>query len=511
MNNKNLKVTHVESKYYELDSNKPLIFSKKVNNKSKVIPLKVMNNNLGQVRHFPPAAQEWFNSVYTYNNNYIKLLPTADKTLMNLVKSYFNFYFSKKVLKAKRLPTRFKRLSVKKIFVGKGELKHTSSKVIITLYIYNKERSLLMKKIKKLLVNLFFPKKTLRKYGSKIVGVNKTASYNRYLSIREYLNLPNHYNDYISLTNNLVDNVTNNINETHNIIMDEQNKEDSFNDSINFFSSKYLEYNNFEEKLFNHYLKGLKRYKLLLDLNKIKFEESFLSELSRLISNVYNKEVEFNIVNLKKLHLNSDIFTQAVSLKLRNRNNKLYRVLKSSLSGVKLPNVNREKYNKGNKELLLINEIKNQRVNSLLNKDIINNDPLNTLLSNIFPLTDNLQREIKSRWSIVKRSITLKSYILKSLKHMNMAGIRIEAKGRLTRRFTASRSVFKMKWKGGLKNIDSSFKGLSAVMLRGHAKSNIQYSNLNSKNRNGAFGVKGWVSSNLLSLFILYAMYKYYQ
>jgi hypothetical protein len=29
--------------------------------------------------------------------------------------------------------------------------------------------------------------------------------------------------------------------------------------------------------------------------------------------------------------------------------------------------------------------------------------------------------------------------------HKDMAGIRLEAKGRLTRRFTASRSVFKIK------------------------------------------------------------------
>jgi hypothetical protein len=65
----------------------------------------------------------------------------------------------------------------------------------------------------------------------------------------------------------------------------------------------------------------------------------------------------------------------------------------------------------------------------------------------------------------------------------------------LTRRFTASRSVFKVKWKGNLKNIDSSYKGLSTVMLRGHAKSNVQYTNVNSKNRNGSFGIKGWVSS----------------
>jgi hypothetical protein len=32
-------------------------------------------------------------------------------------------------------------------------------------------------------------------------------------------------------------------------------------------------------------------------------------------------------------------------------------------------------------------------------------------------------------------------------------------------------------------------------MLRGIVKSNLQYSTINSKNRNGAYGVKGWVSS----------------
>ena len=76
-----------------------------------------------------------------------------------------------------------------------------------------------------------------------------------------------------------------------------------------------------------------------------------------------------------------------------------------------------------------------------------------------------------------------------------MAGVRVEAKGRLTKRFTASKSVFKMRWKGGLKNVDSSFKGLSAVMLRGIFKSNVQYSLINSKTRNGAFGIKGWVAN----------------
>jgi hypothetical protein len=32
-------------------------------------------------------------------------------------------------------------------------------------------------------------------------------------------------------------------------------------------------------------------------------------------------------------------------------------------------------------------------------------------------------------------------------------------------------------------------------MLRGIVKSNVQYSVINSNNRNGAFGVRAWVSS----------------
>ena len=33
---------------------------------------------------------------------------------------------------------------------------------------------------------------------------------------------------------------------------------------------------------------------------------------------MYSKKVEFNIVNLKKMHLNTDILTQAIILKLKN-------------------------------------------------------------------------------------------------------------------------------------------------------------------------------------------------
>ena len=38
-----------------------------------------------------------------------------------------------------------------------------------------------------------------------------------------------------------------------------------------------------------------------------------MSKLIYLVKKLYNKEVEFNIVKLKKMHLNSDIYTQVVS------------------------------------------------------------------------------------------------------------------------------------------------------------------------------------------------------
>ena len=134
---------------------KPFIFTKKINNKYKVIPLNIITNTSGPIRHFPPATKEWFNSIYVFNKNSIKNLSIADKNLIRLIKSYFNFYFNNSILKSKRITTRFRRLAVNKIFISKAELKHTNSKVVITLYIYNEERRILIRKIKRLEAILF--------------------------------------------------------------------------------------------------------------------------------------------------------------------------------------------------------------------------------------------------------------------------------------------------------------------------------------------------------------------
>jgi hypothetical protein len=203
------------------------------------------------------------------------------------------------------------------------------------------------------------------------------------------------------------------------------------------------------------------------------------------------------------MHLSSDIFTQAVALKLKNRDNKLYKVLTSSLTRVPIRNERRdsEGFNKFKKEEYIVNKIRNTSVSTMFDnntlslsdnkQNLLTKDSLNNLLLYFFPSANTLEDEIKKRFSVIKLPISINNYVLKNLKHLKLSGVRVEAKGRLTRRFTAQRSVFKLKYKGGLKNVDSSFRNLPAVMLRGVVKSNVQYSLFSSKNRVGAYGVKG--------------------
>ena len=46
-------------------------------------------------------------------------------------------------------------------------------------------------------------------------------------------------------------------------------------------------------------------YKQILYINKAKFENSYLQGLISLIKKIFNKNVEFNIINLKYFYFNS--------------------------------------------------------------------------------------------------------------------------------------------------------------------------------------------------------------
>jgi hypothetical protein len=680
---------------FNVKKNTPKLF----NNKIKTIvnkPLTYINNDMGKIKHFTPAAQEWFNSIYAYDHNYIKSLPVADKHLMSLLKSYFNMQIKDEKIKNKRNIIKNRRESTKRVFIGRGELKHSNNKVIITFYVYNTEGMFLWGNVKKAWEKLYRPKKYLeisiyddtkdKEVKSQYEPFNLISWLNvlknKYLlrtlrdkkTKKEVNNIllftkptPNSENFELDLNNlvyllnmlghsknsqelklkinkintvaqelelkkineintvrqelefnlnkintvvqelklywnkmNVVQELELNLNkinlgqkelkwsEIENIVAEKNKQKKTKNlgslfkksqwTLINIYTKnkkidkiikinkdidKKFEIISFNRPLFlkhgqilpineninnkrviklnrplslNEFLfqfdfdtyinnmekndilnkinlstfvniikkkvqEGYRDAHLLLPLylfnfNKTKFGMYLMEKFTHLVKSLYNKEVVFNIVNLKKMHLSTDIYTQAVVLKLKNRDNKLYRVLKSSLRKIKIPNFNKinEKKNKPNKNEFIDNKIRNSLINSMFTKEDVK-DPLNNLLLKFFPSAENLQKSLVKKGSVKNYSVSLKDYVLMYLKHIKVRGIRVEAKGRLTRRFTASRSVFKMKWKGGLKNVDSSFKGLSTIMLRGYVKSNAQYSFLSSKNRNGAFGVKGWVSN----------------
>ena len=84
-----------------------------------------------------------------------------------------------------------------------------------------------------------------------------------------------------------------------------------------------------------------------------------------------------------------------------------------------------------------------------------------------------------------------KNSILNVIKQQVVSGVRFEASGRLTRRLTAMRAVFKYRYTGSLQNLRSTLTRKPSTLLRGHVKSNSQYTIINSKTRNGAFGLKG--------------------
>lgn len=185
-----------------------------------------------------------------------------------------------------------------------------------------------------------------------------------------------------------------------------------------------------------------KHYQQLIFINKSKLNYNYLQYLKKYLEKMYNKNVEFNLVNLRRFYLNSDILSESVILKIRKNRRKLLKFLNTLKRKVKV----RNKKN---------------------------------LYKPIFNKLNNIDKKY------------LEGVVIRDIKYKHVTGFRLETSGRLTRRYTASRSVSKLRYKGNLLNIDSSYRGLSSILLKGNLKSNLQYTRLKSKTRIGSFGVKG--------------------
>jgi hypothetical protein len=353
----------------------------------------------------------------------------ADKTISSLLENYFNLYNQKLEIISKELKIR--KFSSHKIFISKSEFKHTNNKIIINIYIYNRQKINYLN----LLKNNFIEKNFI---NIKSVHVLKQKA--------KYIN-----------------NLNNKLNYMYNLI----NNKDNFLIYKNIYTNEYL------KTCINRQILYL-YYKRLLLFNQLKLRYVYLQYIINVIKKIYNKNIELNIINLKYFYLNSDIFTKSIINKITKNRTKVNNLFKTAIQKVKIVNnikMFRNEEKKNFNLLNIINTIDKRKIKSYLFKN-----SLNKLILRIYQ-----QYSLKTNRKIIFDRINNK-YI---------TGIRLEASGRLSRRFTASRSLSKLKYKGSLRNRNSSYKGLSSIIMRGNIKSNLQYTNLNSIANIGTFGIKG--------------------
>lgn len=469
------------------------ILKTNLKNNSKLRPFNRTIGDVGKMQYFPAWSKEWRNSVYHYNSNLIKNFPVYDINIYKIIKSYFNMFFNHQFLKYDYIRPKRRRLSFNKIFLARPEIKHTNSKAIITLYAFNREKFALLKKIKILTI--------LTKKIIKTILFESRGDYRRNYLLK-------------------IENIFFKFNMISAILKDRNILQDFYAYYLTLKTSKSKakeQANKWIKLIFNKELILIRKYKFRLNLNKYKFEDKLLYGLSNIIRKLYNKEIEFNIVNLKNIVFNTDLFTQISTLKIKKRNAKVVRIMNIMLNKAKLPYFNRIRErgrldNDVNLRLveniyktLNIRNILSTRVSTLdklLNKVYVRAQALNDkLLPGRQCRPKNILRVGLCQQALIHRGASsfspeagLCDMVFNSIKYKNMAGIRMEVKGRLTKRYRADRSVYKLRWKGGLKNIDSSFKGFSVRKNRGHINPNVGYSIFTSKRRVGAFAVKGWMA-----------------
>lgn len=387
-------------------------------------------------KDFPISTREWSNSIYVFNKSTLGLITHTATCSIKLIKSYLSLYSSKIAIKPRKF-RRFRRFSNHKIYVGGAGFKHTNDKVIVTIYTYNREK----------FNYLYFLNK-------KFLSINKKTTFKIYK--RFYL-IKNKALNFIKKANKDKYNLIRCLNKLGRIVN---------NYKITYINDYLI---NYYKLWVNKSLKKVKLYfyyKQLLYASVSKFNYTYLQTLKSYIEKIYSKKAEFNIINLKYHYLNSDILSESITLKITKNRRKMRKYLKRLIRKIKVCKTDKSIYYTANQ----LNLMKNTGW-----------DPVEILLSNK-PKLSNQE--------------PAKQVALQEIKYKRLSGVRLEASGRLTRRYTASRSVSKLEYKGNLRNVDSTYKGLSTVILKGNLRSNLQYTKLKSKTRIGSFGIKGWVSGS---------------
>lgn len=342
-----------------------------------------------------------------------------------------------------------------RLFNSKPEIKQNNNKVIITIYVYNRKRHYFIHRLKKIIKIFSFKSSRI----NKLSGNNdfKASIINNNKKRKIVLN---------TLKNKSVHIILLYLKKTFNINKLAVNKNlpilrvnNPVSDINPVFGSTKIDKNIFMYKY----------YCTMLYFNSYLFNANNLLPLKVILTNIYTKKIELNIVNLKYLYLDSNIFAEAITRKLTDRKKRVLRVLKLGLKLTKQP------YFKIH-----------------LHKEIIK---LHFLFYDKNLNIQFYQNDIATNKYLIYKPYAYKlRLLLYHMKQKIITGIKLQGTGRLTKRLTASRSISKVKYMGSLKNINSSYESISTVMLRGFVKSNLQYININDHNRNGSFGTKVSIS-----------------
>lgn len=395
----NIKLNIIRSKYNkykfyynEWDSNLYL-FNKYMNN-YYIIYTDFINNILFlYFNKFNPSVNK-NNKINNLISNYL------NKYDINKVNINYNNYNKNKILLKKIYKEDLENINnnINKIYFNIVEIKIFTSKIIIDIYVYNREKYLILTKIINLVLN------------------DKTS--------------------------------TNKIKYSNNINKLLENK-------LKLLNNKLYLYNYYISQLF---------------LNNLKFNSYNLIKIKNILSSLFLKRVLFNITNIKYFYLSNNITSNILKIKLnKDRSNSLLTTIRKSLMFAKIAKLNYKLTIKNLKKLFNI---------------AINNEKKQKNIINIF-----------KNYISLKNSSNILEKIFNNGANIHVIGLRLEAKGRLTKRLIASRTIKKLNNKGTLNNTYSSINKYSTSYFKGHEKSNINYTKKNNHNILGSYGIKYWVST----------------
>lgn len=123
---------------------------------------------MAKSKHNPPASKEWNNSFYAFNNHTTRNTPIKDSMITELIKNYFNLIMYQKTRKSKRMRDLIRRSTTKQIYISKTEIKQTNEKAIVTIYVFDREKQYIARRMFmwfKLLKNILISEKGYKIYS----------------------------------------------------------------------------------------------------------------------------------------------------------------------------------------------------------------------------------------------------------------------------------------------------------------------------------------------------------